>query len=79
MPPQPHDRPREWREVYTAHPYLWAAIPIVVGVAAATAGVLKHHVFGYVVGVTLAGWGIVIEVLNVIDAIWRIARRRRPS
>ena len=70
---------RDWREIYVAHPYLWAAIPIALGVVAALIAVWRRHVFGYVVGVSIAGFGLMIEALNLADSIWRAARRRRAG
>ncbi|MGH7777661.1 MAG: hypothetical protein ACREPI_10870 [Candidatus Dormibacterales bacterium] len=47
--------------------------------AAAAVAVWRRHVFGYVVGVSIAGFGLLIEALNVADAIWRTLHRRRAG
>lgn len=59
-----------------AHPYLWAGILLLAGLLAAGAGVWRHSVFGFVVGVGIVVFGLFIESLNAVDSIWRRLRSR---
>ncbi len=70
-------RPLPFRDVYHSHPFLVAAIPVLLGLGALSIGAYRGIGILTIVGAGIAAFGIFIELLNTAEWIWRRTRRSR--
>jgi hypothetical protein len=75
--PEAAARPLPFRNAYEAHPFLVAAIPVLLGLGAWFAGAYLRIGILTVVGAGIAVFGIFIELLNTAAWVWRRTRRSR--